>query len=214
MSDFIEELKHSHKDFEKDHLNAQDIDNPFVLFEEWYQMAFDKNCLEPNAMVLSTSGKKAPSSRIVYLKEMLDQELVFYTNYSSQKGQEIERNPNVGILFFWPQLEKQIRIEGHCSKVAPSVSDEYFASRPRGSQLGAWASDQSAVVEHRDVIMQKIEVLEKKYEGKPVPRPPHWGGYKIVPTFFEFWQGRPSRLHDRICFEKEDENWKKYRINP
>lgn len=214
MSKFIEDLKHSHKDFEKDQLNDVAAKTPFPLFDTWFQKAIDEKCAEPNAMVLSTYGENAPASRIVYLKEMLHEQIIFYTNYNSQKGREIEQDNRVGVLFFWPQLERQVRIEGTCTKVDNATSDEYFASRPRGSQLGAWASHQSDQAAHRDEIIERLEQYEQKFEGQDVPRPEHWGGYKITPNYFEFWQGRPSRLHDRVAFKKVDERWEKVRLNP
>jgi pyridoxamine 5'-phosphate oxidase len=186
---------------------------PFDLFTTWYSDAFISQP-EPNAFVLSTAGlNNFPSSRILYLKELLNKKFVFYTNYRSQKGKELASNPKAGMLFFWPGLQRQVRIEGMVEKVSETVSDDYFKSRPRGSQIGAWASSQSEFLNDRVDLEKKVEQYAKKFPGE-VPRPPHWGGYELTPVLIEFWQGRPSRLHDRIIFEWYGNEWKVYRKNP
>ncbi len=213
MDDFFQALRDDHSDFDKGKLESHMGDAPFEMFFAWYKDAFDKEN-EPNAMTISTVNKDgAPSSRIVYLKECSSEKFIFYTNYKSQKGKDIESNPNVSLLFFWPQSQRQIRIDGLATKVDSKLSDEYFASRPRASQLGAWASHQSEVLESRDVLEKRLIELNEKYPNA-VPRPEHWGGYQVFANHIEFWQGRPSRLHDRFVFQLVDDKWKVFRINP
>ena len=149
----------------------------------------------------------------MYLKELFEDEFVFYTNYNSHKGQDLELNKNASMLFFWPGQGRQLRIEGMVEKVSDDISDAYFESRPRGSKVGAWASNQSETLEERDVLENRVQEFASKFPNE-VPRPPHWGGYKLKPRLVEFWQGRPSRLHDRIIFEYENDGWKVYRKNP
>jgi pyridoxamine 5'-phosphate oxidase len=165
--------------------------------------------------VLSTCDINSlqPSSRVVYLKELVDCQFIFYTNYSSQKGRELAQNPKASMLFFWPGLQRQVRIEGEVQKVHTEISNAYFASRPRESQLGAWASLQSEILEKRLILEQRFAELEKEFDAE-VPRPNHWGGYALMPRLVEFWQGRPSRLHDRIVYEKQNSSWGIYRKNP
>lgn len=214
MDDFLDAIRNDHHNFDKGKLSDHFGDNPLDLFKKWYKEAFDSAQAEPHAMSLSTvSDDGKPTSRIVYLKELAEDGFVFYTNYKSEKGKHLESNPNVSILFFWNVLEREVRIEGMATKVSTKLSDEYFASRPRGSQLGAWASHQSDVLEDRAELELRLIELAKKYPNE-VPRPPHWGGYVIEAQKLEFWQGRPSRLHDRIVFEKENDSWEIYRKNP
>lgn len=212
MEDILSKYRDSHHDFtvEGGDLNAND---PFTLFGAWFEEAAE-NEREANAFTLTTANKSLQSSaRIVYLKEVFEKEFVFYTNYDSHKGKDIEENPKVSMLFFWPQLSRQVRVEGICTKVPAEVSDEYFNSRPRGSKVGAWASHQSEGLESREELENRVKEYEEKFTDE-VPRPPHWGGYKINPTLIEFWQGRPSRLHDRLVFTKVDSDWKIGRLNP
>ncbi len=214
MEDFLEAIRNDHHNFDKGKLSDHFGDNPLLLFRKWYKEAFDSAQTEPNAMSLSTVSEAGkPSSRILYLKELAEDGFVFYTNYKSEKAKNLELNPNACILFFWNVLEREVRIEGVVSKVSKELSDEYFASRPRGSQLGAWASYQSDVLEDRSELELRLIQLAEKYPNE-VPRPPHWGGFVLEPQKIEFWQGRPSRLHDRIVFEKENDSWKIYRKNP
>lgn len=215
MEDFLEQIKNDHHNFDKGVLTDHVGSDPLAFFRIWYKEAFEAKQPEAHAMSVSTVGANGrPSSRIVYLKELNEDGFVFYTNYASHKGQDLDQNSAICALFFWHQLERQVRIEGIATKVTDAESDAYFASRPRGSQLGAWASEQSARLDSRDQLEQRLEQLAAQYPNE-VPRPPHWGGYLIVPTAIEFWQGRPSRLHDRIVFEKADSGrWEVFRKNP
>ncbi len=190
---------------------------PFSQFRTWLEEALQANVPEPSAMHLSTvSPEGIPSARVVLLKGLSKEGFVFYTNYQSRKGKELSLNPAVCLTFFWPELERQVRIEGKVQLTSPGQSDEYFHSRPRGSQLGALASPQSQVIENREVLEQKLSDLEKTYSSvTEIPRPFHWGGYIVVPQAVEFWQGRPSRLHDRILYQKKaDGTWEKVRLAP
>jgi pyridoxamine 5'-phosphate oxidase len=214
MEDFLEQIKNDHRDFDHGKLEGFFGEEPFTLFNKWYKEAFDSNQLEPNAFVLATVDiQNRPSSRILYLKELFEDEFVFYTNYNSHKGQDLDLNKNASMLFFWPGQGRQLRIEGVVEKVSDDISDAYFESRPRGSKVGAWASNQSETLEERDVLENRVQEFASKFPNE-VPRPPHWGGYKLKPRLVEFWQGRPSRLHDRIIFDYENDGWKVYRKNP
>jgi pyridoxamine 5'-phosphate oxidase len=154
-----------------------------------------------------------PSARIVYLKEISNQKFVFYTNYQSQKGRELIQNPNASLLFFWPVLERQIRVEGRVTLLDPKESDAYFASRPRESQLGAWASQQSEALGTEEELLARFQAYDQQFPDE-VPRPPHWGGMALTPDYMEFWQGKPSRLHERLCFERVEKGWERSRKNP
>ena len=210
----MDAFRDGHHEFENGHLESFEGANPYELFNAWTEEAVANEELEANAFVLSTVSKDGqPSSRILYLKDILEEKLVMYTNYSSLKGQEIENNGKVNMLFFWPKSSRQIRVQGICSKVPVEISDAYFASRPRGSQIGAWASNQSDILTDRETLEQRVADFEEKFPNE-VPRPEHWGGYWVLPTKFEFWQGRPSRLHDRIVFTGEGTDWKIERLNP
>jgi pyridoxamine 5'-phosphate oxidase len=213
IRNYINTLRH---DFSKESLDEKDaLRNPVDQFFRWFHEAIDAKVNEPNAMSLSTvSSEGKPSSRIVLLRNFDNNGFVFYTNYTSRKGEEISDNPNASLLFFWPELERQVRIEGLLSKQSAEESDIYFNSRPRTSKLGAWTSAQSKVIANRKVLDEEYAKLEKKYPGDDVPRPAHWGGYVLKPVSFEFWQGRPSRLHDRILYSFEKNNWKIERLAP
>jgi pyridoxamine 5'-phosphate oxidase len=215
MSEWLKRLRDEHSDFDKGSLEISAGIKPFHLFSEWFDKAVEDGELEPNAFSLSTvnSSNGMPGSRVLYLKEMLDEKFVFYTNYSSEKGLHLSQNPNACMLFFWPGLHRQIRIQGQVQKVNEKDSDAYFASRPRESQLGAWASQQSQLLENREDLLSRLEEFEKQFPEE-VPRPPHWGGFALTPNLIEFWQGRPSRLHDRITFELQNNSWQVYRKNP
>lgn len=201
-------------DFEKGKLDAFKHDDPMLFFNEWYQDAHEKNCADPHAVVLSTVNRDGqPSSRIVYMRQILEEGFIIYTNYLSRKAREIDGNLKVAGLFYWDCCERQVRVEGEAIKVADQISDDYFAARPRLSQIGAWASEQSSEIESRASLEERVAFFEAKFPNE-VPRPPHWGGFIIQPQYFEFWQGRLGRLHDRLCYKKENETWKTYRIAP
>ena len=205
------------KDYRKATLDVASVDrDPLKQFEKWFGEALKSEVMEPNAMNLATVNEGGkPSSRMVLLKGLENNRFVFYTNYQSNKGKELENNPACALTFFWPELERQVRIEGVASRVDPSLSDIYFKSRPRESQMGAWASPQSALIEDRKILEQRFREIEKKFEGQPVlPRPHQWGGYGVEPFQVEFWQGGPGRLHDRIQFVKVDNSWKIFRLAP
>ena len=189
--------------------------NPIQYFMNWFEDALKVNKQEANACVLSSvSSDNCPSSRVVLLKGVTENGFTFFTNYKSSKAKDIDANPNVALNFYWPELERQVRITGTAKKIAINDSDTYFESRPRDSQMGAWLSDQSKVINLDYNFMDTLNSLQTKFKDKPLTRPLHWGGYCIVPVKVEFWQGRPSRLHDRIVYEKPGSDWKTYRLNP
>jgi len=197
-------------------LTENDVDpNPLHQFGKWFSAALDAQLYEPNVMTLATADRFGkPSARIVLLKEYDENGFVFYTNYESKKGIDLLENPEAALVFFWAELERQVRIEGVVSKVDPQTSANYFHSRPKGSQIGAMASPQSSVLDSRESLENKVVQLTKEYEGKEIPAPAHWGGYLIEPTHVEFWQGRPSRLHDRIVYDLVDGSWIINRLAP
>jgi pyridoxamine 5'-phosphate oxidase len=191
--------------------------NPIQQFEKWFEEALSSNVLEPNAMTLATSDAEGkPAARIVLLKGLTEGKFVFFTNYQSRKGEEIAQNARACLVFFWKELERQVRIEGSVSKIDESASTQYFQSRPKASQIGAWVSPQSSVVENRVWLEREyLKVTEQFKDSEVLPRPPHWGGYALTPEKIEFWQGRQSRLHDRILYTLTAENvWKTERLAP
>lgn len=189
--------------------------NPFVQFSIWFNEILKLNMYEPNAMMLATaSAEGIPSVRTVLLKKYDESGFVFYTNYESHKAKDLEENPNAEILFVWLELERQIRIKGSVERVMPEDSEEYFHSRPTNSQIGAWASKQSSVIPNREYLEEKFNEVAQKYKDGKIPLPPFWGGFKLKPTGFEFWQGRESRLHDRISYRKRGNEWEIVRLSP
>ena len=196
-------------------LEAEAASNPFVQFTEWWNDALASNIDEVNAMTLATvnaAGK--PSARIVLLKGMSEEGYEFYTNYESHKAKEMAGNSNVALVFFWKELERQIRIEGTVKKAPEDVSDIYFNSRPAESRIGAWSSPQSKIITSREILEDNVIANKKRFEGKKIARPSFWGGYIVEPVLFEFWQGRSSRLHDRIEYIKNENEWIKRRLAP
>jgi len=213
INETLESLRVS---YQASSLDAKDCDSdPLIQFDQWLQHAILSKCDEPNSFILSTVKNNRPRGRVVLLKGIHNTEFVFYTNYKSAKGHEIEKNENVALTFLWLPLQRQVRIEGKVTKVPEALSDDYFGKRPRGSQIGAIASPQSTILESRKSLEELFLRAEEKFEGEEkLPRPNHWGGYGITPDYIEFWQGRPNRMHDRICYEKDLEKWKIYRLAP
>jgi pyridoxamine 5'-phosphate oxidase len=213
LPNYINKLRH---DFSKMTLDESMVDaDPLKQFESWFREAVEGKVNEPNAMVVSTvNAGGRPSSRVLLLRNFDANGFVFYTNYNSRKAKDIEKNNNASLLFFWPELERQVRVEGKLVKQSAEESDRYFNSRPRESRLGAWTSPQSEIIADRSALDEELAVIIKKFEGKEVPRPEWWGGYTLQPDRIEFWQGRPSRLHDRVCYIKEKGQWKIVRLAP
>ncbi len=210
-------LQEMRKEYSKATLDVNNVSkNPIAQFEKWLGEAINGQALEPTAMTLSTVTEDGrPSGRIVLLKGIENNQFVFYTNYQSQKGTELLKNPACALTFFWPELERQVRIEGIAEKVDETTSQSYFTSRPRASQIGAWASPQSTMIDNRTLLDKRVEELEKKFASNaPIPKPHQWGGYSISPFEIEFWQGRPSRLHDRIVYYKTGDEWVIHRLAP
>ena len=197
---------------DKDTLNP----DPIVQFGQWFAEVVQAQLPEPNAMNLATISEDGrPSSRIVLLKEVDRGRFLFYTNYQSQKGKELEKNPACALNFFWPEIERQVRIEGIAERVDAATSEKYFQSRPRASQVSAWASPQSSLLRDRTILEDRVKEIEKRFEGKEVlPKPHQWGGFAVTPFEIEFWQGRPNRLHDRIVYMMIDKKWKINRLAP
>ena len=216
MSSLRDEIKKLREDFTKGTLNDTAVDpDPFQQFELWISQAIEAKIPEVQAVNLSTiSAEGKPASRIVYVREFENGQFWIYTNYNSRKAKDMLQNPNISLTFFWPDLERQIRIEGTVKKAEKEKSDNYFNNRPRESQLGAWASNQSGVLKNREELEAAVETIRNKFEGKDVPRPDFWGGFEITATYYEFWQGRKSRLHDRISYTLENGDWKIKRLAP
>ncbi len=213
MSISIADLRHNYSLQQLDE-NGVNPD-PIQQFRVWFDQAVAAQLPEPNAMTLATATKKGiPSARIVLLKGVDDGGFVFFTNYESHKGQELAENPVAALVFLWTVLERQVRIEGRVERLEAEESDAYFQSRPLESRLGAWTSDQSQVIPNREVLEQRYQELLVKYDGQEIPRPPHWGGFRVIPKVVEFWQGRPSRLHDRLRYRLQDDRWLIERLAP
>ena len=210
-------ITHLRREYRYEELVEKNVpSNPIPMFKRWFQEALKAEVLDVNALALasiSASGK--PSNRIVLLKGLDSRGFTFFTNYESRKGKELRQKPVASLLFFWPQLSRQIRIDGKVSKVSTHESDVYFKTRPRGSQLGAWASNQSQTVPNREYLEARMRALEEQFAGKTIPRPPYWGGFRLVPNTLEFWQGRPNRLHDRLQYQRKGQGgWKISRLAP
>jgi pyridoxamine 5'-phosphate oxidase len=203
------------ENYQKGELLESQVDsNPMDQFRFWFQQAINSQILEPNAMFLSTLGQNNRiAGRVVLLKSATDS-FTFFTNYFSKKGGDLTHHPQAALTFFWGELERQIRIEGHVQKLDESLSETYFQQRPRASQIGAWVSEQSSRIESREILEKRYAELNEQYEGKIIPKPEHWGGYELIPDYMEFWQGRSSRLHDRIIYELVDGKWEIGRLAP
>lgn len=218
MTDINSFLSSDRHHFTQRGLNEIDLpESPAGLFARWLKLAVDKQNPEPHAFALLTSSENIPSGRIVYLRALEDDgTLVFFSNYKSDKGQQLEANPEAGALFFWPMNERQVRISGRVEKTSAEVSDAYFAARPRESQIGAWASRQSGILQSRQELEDKVAACRKQFESyTEIPRPDFWGGYQIIPYAFEFWEGRENRLHDRIKYAKSKAGtWSIERLSP
>ncbi len=192
----------------------EELKNPFDLFNKWYDLACETEINDPNAMTLSTVSNNQPSSRVVLLKSFDENGFVFYTNSNSKKGKSIEENNNVAINFHWKTQNRQIRVEGQTNIVSSEVADSYFKSRPRGSKIGAWCSNQSEDLSSREELLERIKELENQFIDKDIPRPPHWNGYLVIPHLIEFWQEMPFRVHDRVLYLKSDNSWTIKKLYP
>ncbi len=208
----LADIRGKYSEYELNKLNINK--DPYKQFSLWMDEVLKMNIIEPNAMVLSTSDENNfPSSRVVLLKEVKNGEFVFYTNYDSKKGHDLSVNPKASLLFFWRELGRQIRISGTVTKTSKEESENYFSSRPYESRLSAWASKQSSIIPDRKFLEDKFKEIKTKY-NKEVPLPPFWGGYKLSPIRFEFWQGRGNRLHDRIVYIQDKDKWNMFRLSP
>jgi len=203
-------------DYSMSSLDESGVDpDPIRQFQVWFQEALTAQVPEPHAMTLATASRHGiPSARIVLLRGVDEAGFSFFTNYESRKGRELDANPHAALVFHWQELERQVRVEGSVVTVPAEESDAYFESRPRGSQVGAWASPQSAPIRSREVLEERFREVEERYRDHVIPRPPHWGGYRVVPHSIEFWQGRPSRLHDRIGYTRLVDAWAVQRLSP
>lgn len=204
--------EYSLRDLSRDSVN----DSPFTEFRKWLDEAIIARAFEPTAMTLATVGSDGfPSARIILLKDVSEKGLTFFTNYESRKGKQLSENPKAALVFYWPELERQVRFEGKVDKLTDSESDEYFSSRPEGSKAGAWASRQSNIISSRKALESEVHKITAHFGNKSIPRPPYWGGYILAPILAEFWQGRPDRLNDRIQYFLNKENrWEISRLSP
>lgn len=205
------------KEYSREELTESSVSaSPFEQFSRWFDEAMAAELPEPTAMTLATVSESGqPSARVVLLKGITERGFIFYSNYASHKGQDLDATPLAALLFFWPELERQIRIEGWVEQLTPEESYAYFASRPLASQIGAWASEQSSVVPSKAFLEQRYADMQQRFADGSVPLPPTWGGYRVIPATFEFWQGRPSRMHDRIRYRRNEEDvWEIERLSP
>lgn len=217
MSELQEQIAQLRKDYQQGDLDENSIlVDPIAQFQKWFSEALKAEVPEPNAMALATASKQGlPAVRIVLLRGATNRGFTFFTNYDSRKGQEIAENPEAALLFFWPELERQIRIEGRIEFVSPEESDDYFLNRPWNNRLSAWASPQSAQIPNREFLEDLVKEYQAKFKDADIHRPENWGGYRLVPRYIEFWQGRASRLHDRLAFTQQpDQSWKLSRLAP
>jgi pyridoxamine 5'-phosphate oxidase len=190
-------------------------EDPFIQFDAWYKEHLSEGAPIPETVFLATASEGGRISlRTVLLKDYDKTGFIFYTNYESRKARQLEKNENAALLFYWPEKNRQVRIEGFAGKLSAKISESYFRSRPRDSQLAAWASSQSSEIPGREYLMERFEFYRSKFEGEPVPKPANWGGFRIVPGWFEFWQDRPNRLHDRITYTRENDKWRISRLAP
>jgi pyridoxamine 5'-phosphate oxidase len=210
------ELTNLRRDYARESLSRSSVaHDPLVQFSKWMDEVLTSKVIDPNAMVVSTVDAECrPSSRVVLLKDFGESGFTFFTNYESKKGRDLAENPNTVLHFFWPELERQVNIRGTAAKVSREESETYFRSRPVESRIGAWASSQSSVIGSRGELEERVEELRQRYADGEVPLPPFWGGFRVMPDRFEFWQGRPSRLHDRICYERDGQAWRITRLSP
>lgn len=207
------------KDLRQNYTKGELVENqiagdPFTQFDKWFTDALNAEIIEPNAMILSSVDINKPDSRIVLLKDVRGEEFVFYTNYDSHKGQQLLNNPNCTLLFPWVNLERQVIIRGQATKIPIKESEEYFLSRPKSSQIGAWASNQSKQIDSRITLENQLKESLEKFNIQPLTKPPHWGGFAVIPQEIEFWQGRPNRLHDRILYTLQNDIWVTSRLQP
>ncbi|HEY7750733.1 MAG TPA: pyridoxamine 5'-phosphate oxidase [Ignavibacteriaceae bacterium] len=216
MDENLSNISNLRKEYKLNILSEENVSkNPFKQFNNWFQDVLKSGVIEPNAMILATSNKKSnPSARTVLLKNFNEKEFLFFTNYKSRKGKELKNNPFASLLFYWPELQRQVRIEGKIKKVSREMSAEYFHSRPRDAQIAAWVSNQSSKVSDRKFLDARFEELKKKFGNDEIPLPDYWGGFRLIPDYFEFWQGRENRLHDRICYDLKNKKWKISRLAP
>lgn len=210
------DLRAQRREYRRAKLRRQDLNaDPVEQFNQWFQEAKQDNVIEPNAMILSTvSSDGHPSARTVLLKGVDDGDFVFYTNYESRKAREMEANPNVSLLFPWLIVERQVKVQGSISKVSAEDSLQYFQTRPRGSRLGAWASEQSSVIQSREVLELSLDKYKREFADKDIPMPDNWGGYRVKIRSIEFWQGGENRLHDRFLYTRDEGGWKVERLAP
>ena len=215
MDNFSKKIKELRNEYSDSDLLIEHLDNnPTQQFTNWLDDAIETKIYEPNAMVLTTSVDNFPRSRYVLFKNIVEDKLIFHTHYESPKALEMLANPNISGIFYWAEIHRQVRFQGIAKKADKTISDEYFSTRPRGGQLSAWASKQSSIIQNREEVTNKIAELDKKFENQEVPRPDFWGGFEIEVNYWEFWQGRRNRTHDRFCYTQNTEGWNIERMSP